>query len=334
MPVFNAGPALRLTIESILGQSLTSLEFVIVDDGSSDDSWAIVQEYAQRDGRIRATRFDHNQGHCAASNKAMELARADILCRQDQDDISLPQRLQSTVSTFEEHPDVGLVFGSYVGFWPDGHTKYVTASGTHSSFVTNLVFANAVCHTTAALRRSRIAGDCVYYRDVAGPQDYDLWVRLVAHTRAHPIGDLLAAYRNNVESMTSQFGGRENAASIAISHDQLRALLPDEALNYDDLEALRRLYACSLPLAAPRTTTERLFDAFEALRSAPGMDANDVDGMRRRWLRRALPYFGKHADRRDYGTLVTVAVRRDPVGAAAGLSEAARKLALRGTPDQ
>src|SRR3712207_1463638 len=107
MPVFNAEKYIRKSIESILNQTFKSFEFLIIDDGSRDNSAGIVRSYA--DSRIRFIQNDKNLGITATLNKGIELASCELIARMDADDFSYPQRLERQYAYFQKHPDCALV---------------------------------------------------------------------------------------------------------------------------------------------------------------------------------------------------------------------------------
>ena len=92
MPVFNGEQHIREAIESILGQTYSDFELLVVDDHSTDSTGEIVREYCERDARIRAARNQEAKGTVGALNTGLGLARGEYLARMDADDISLPTR--------------------------------------------------------------------------------------------------------------------------------------------------------------------------------------------------------------------------------------------------
>ena len=109
MPVHNALPHLDAAIESILGQSFTDFEFVILDDASTDGSSERLQYWASRDPRIRLLHAETNLGPVQSSNVVARAARGPLVARMDADDISCPERLADQVQLLRDYPDVGLV---------------------------------------------------------------------------------------------------------------------------------------------------------------------------------------------------------------------------------
>ena len=99
LPVFNAAPSISRAIQSILNQSLSDLELIVVDDGSTDDTWKIVTSI--QDPRIRAYRSPH-MGVAATANQALTYAKAPLVARMDADDYAYPQRLETQLRQLTE----------------------------------------------------------------------------------------------------------------------------------------------------------------------------------------------------------------------------------------
>src|SRR4051812_1768744 len=109
MPVHNAGRFLDAAIRSIVTQTFSDFEFVIVDDGSTDESVESLQVWARQDHRIRLVVNDRCLGHAAASNLSVSHARAAYVARMDADDISHPERLAREWKVISKAHDVALV---------------------------------------------------------------------------------------------------------------------------------------------------------------------------------------------------------------------------------
>ena len=106
MPVYNGEKYLKEAITSILLQTFDDFEFLIINDGSSDASVDIIQSF--RDPRIRLVHNDTNIGLIATLNKGLKLAHGKYVARMDQDDISLPRRLEKQTYFMDNNPDVGV----------------------------------------------------------------------------------------------------------------------------------------------------------------------------------------------------------------------------------
>lgn len=113
MPVYNSKEFVAESIESILGQSYSNWELIIVDDGSTDGSGAIIDGYSKADQRIKVVRNSQPSGFGgeAAANQAIKLARGKYIAKMDSDDVSLTERLTKEVEFLDENPDVFMVGG-------------------------------------------------------------------------------------------------------------------------------------------------------------------------------------------------------------------------------
>ena len=243
MPVYNGARYLDECVESVLRQSYTDLELVVVDDGSSDESWDILERAAAQDDRVVLHRHDRNQGHHVASNRAMALARGAYIARMDQDDVALPDRVAATVDFLDRHPDVGLVNSAYIRRRDGSDDRVRHPPTTHTALRMALVFGNRICHASVAVRATARDSGELSYADLPGPQDYDLWVRLLARVRGHTIATPLVVYREHGDTMTALFADEQPASAVAIADRQLASLVPDPRPTV--LAGVRRLHALS-----------------------------------------------------------------------------------------
>jgi glycosyltransferase involved in cell wall biosynthesis len=113
MPVYNAMPYLDIAVESILGQTYQSFEFVILDDASTDGSTQRLREWAKRDPRIRMLEEKVNLGPALSSQRVAKAAQAPIVARMDADDVSYPRRLEDQLDVLDRFPGTGVVGGLY-----------------------------------------------------------------------------------------------------------------------------------------------------------------------------------------------------------------------------
>src|SRR5262249_43045746 len=120
MAVHNGSPYLAECLASVLAQSLRDFEFLIVDDASTDDTPAVLDEHRRRDPRIRVLTNESRLGPYPSVNSALRIARGDAIARHDADDISPPDRLATQFAALESAPDVTLVTGAVEMFGESG----------------------------------------------------------------------------------------------------------------------------------------------------------------------------------------------------------------------
>lgn len=178
MAVYNGERYVRKAIESILEQTFSDFEFLIVDDGSSDGSGEILRAYP--DARIRVLTNAGNMGLSASLNRGLELSRGDYVARIDADDVSLPMRLQAQVKFLDTHSDIVLVGSKYETINASGHSMERVKVLTHPSAIRFcLLFDNPICHSSVMFRRRMVIEAGGYDPRVEVGQDFDLWNRLV-----------------------------------------------------------------------------------------------------------------------------------------------------------
>jgi glycosyltransferase involved in cell wall biosynthesis len=282
MPVYNGARYLNEALDSLLAQTEPAFEIVAVDDGSTDASWEILSQYSTRDPRVRPIRLPANAGHCVASNRAIQAATAPVILRHDQDDVALPQRLERTLDVFESDERVGFLTAGYLRWLPDGSLRPRHPPRGDAPLRTALHFGNVVCHATAAIHRHRVDESELEYHDVGGPQDYDLWVRLMATTRIATIDEVLAVYRQSEMAMTALYSDSIDKEAEAIS---TRVLEPVVGAYY--ATAVRALHRLERDAPADRRTIAALVRFYDAP-SHPQASARELAAARQIWIRRAV----------------------------------------------
>lgn len=238
MPVYNGESYLHEAITSILSQSFTDFEFIVIDDGSDDRSWEIIQSF--KDPRIRLERNGTNMGLIATLNKGIKLAKGDYIARMDCDDVSLPERLAKQVRYMEEHPEIG-VLGTWVEFIDEsGKIRGDWCMPTHPSLVGwSLIFGNCLAHP-AVIMRSKMVERLGYYQPEAlHVEDYDLWTRASFFTRIANLSEILLKYRIWQRSVSLQHTQTQQENDLRVMRAMIKRLLGSE-ISTKSLLCLRR----------------------------------------------------------------------------------------------
>jgi glycosyltransferase involved in cell wall biosynthesis len=221
MPVYNAERYLAQAVESILAQTFTDFEFLIVDDGSTDGSWAILERSAARDERIRLARILHG-GIVAARNHALGLATGEFCAVMDSDDVALPERFARQVEYLRAHPDVVCLGTGYISIdekdRPISNLSVVTDETEIQEFL--LSGACPIRAPSVMMRRSAVQAVGGYREEFSTAEDPDMWLRLGEIGRVVNIPDVLVKYRVHFQSVSSlhqqvQLGRMRNAARQA-----------------------------------------------------------------------------------------------------------------------
>lgn len=180
MCVFNAEKYIKESIESILSQTYNDLEFIILDDYSTDNTFNIIKEFEKKDDRIKIIKNNQNKGLTYSLNKAMEFAKGEYIARMDADDISHGERLKKQVSFLDNNDEI-IVLGTCgrnideAGI--DMGSRKVPITPGEIQKVLRVV--NPMIHPSVMFRKDAIkdiGGYNVNYRVV---QDYELWFRCI-----------------------------------------------------------------------------------------------------------------------------------------------------------
>jgi glycosyltransferase involved in cell wall biosynthesis len=266
MSVYNGERYLRESVDGILGQSFRDLEFVIVDDGSTDSTSSLLLECEASDSRVHVIRQQH-AGMVAGLIAGCSRARGRLLARIDADDVALPTRFEQQVAFLEAHPEVG-VLGTRVEVI-DGEGRVLRTSNPvrHHAFAAwKLLLWPSVAHPSVMMRRALLQ-DCGGY-DAAFEyaEDYELWTRLVEVTRFANLPEALTRYRVH-DGMTTR---RERRAMLEATHRIRRrflARLLDRDPSEEQCEWLERFESGSGQLDERRreTAVDLLFELHAAL---------------------------------------------------------------------
>ncbi len=207
MPVYNALPFLNESIKSILEQTFSSFEFVILDDASTDGSVELLREWARRDLRIHLHESKRRLGLSGSSNAVVAKTCARIVARMDADDIAHPDRLRRQWNIFEEHPHIALVGTLCNGIDATGREVRPRDRWRLVRRSTYIPFP----HGSAMFRREvfdRVGG---YDEASAGAEDQDLFLRMAACGRVVTLPDVLYSYRYHSNNATL-FNGKRAVA--------------------------------------------------------------------------------------------------------------------------
>lgn len=266
MPVYNCAPYLHEAIDSILGQTFTDFTLLIMDDGSTDDSGAIIANC--RDPRIRTAPNTHNQGLIATLNRGLDLVETPYLARMDGDDLCPPDRLEKQVRYMEANPHIGASSGN-VSFFGDADSAAATDYRTDpEEIAADMLFTPALGHGQCIIRMAAFKQHNIRYRPAyPHAEDWDLWRQAIRHMPLGNITDIIYHYRRHPGSVqerqsqaqkeTLERIHRENLTDLGLAftdgelarHIQVSAYrVPRTLEDYRAVEAwMRKLAACETP---------------------------------------------------------------------------------------
>ena len=229
MPVYNCELFIKEAIESILNQTYSDFEFLIIDDASTDQTISIIKKFS--DPRIQLIEKPLNTGYTNSLNHGLEIARGEYIARMDGDDISLPERLEKQF-IFMEANEAVVVCGTLYRII--GTDKICDHPSDHDAIKVKLISGCYIAHPTVMLRSEFIRGYNIQYDVEMEPaEDYDLWSRLVFMGKLANLNEVLFYYRVHENQTSSLYLKKQTTISKGIKLQMLKKLI--NSLTIDDL---------------------------------------------------------------------------------------------------
>src|SRR5579872_359540 len=239
LPVYNAARFLMSALDSILSQDFREFECIAINDGSTDQSPCLLEEYQKRDPRVRVV-HQRNIGLVETLNRGISLARAPLIARMDADDICLPGRFMTQMQYFKGRNDLGVLGGQIQLIDERGHllrTVDYPAGGKELELF--LYRGSPVAHPAVMLRKVAVQEAGLYRRAFKHAEDYDLWLRV--HEAGYAIENLkvpLIGYRQHTENVSVVHRREQALATLAAqcAHRSRFAGLGDPTANLEKLD--------------------------------------------------------------------------------------------------
>jgi len=203
MPVYNAARYLRAAIQSVLDQTYRNFELVVVDDGSEDESPAMLNEFAAADPRIKIVSRP-NTGIVGALNDGIAAASADLIARMDSDDLCEPERFEKQIAFLDANPDHVLVGSQVMMIDPEGASlcpKRDTEYSHEKIDAAHLAHRWPLVHPTIMMRKSALQAVGGYRRKYEWLEDLDLFLRLAEVGKIASVREQLLKYRVHPDSI-------------------------------------------------------------------------------------------------------------------------------------
>jgi glycosyltransferase involved in cell wall biosynthesis len=202
IPAYNSAAFLQQAIDSVLGQTYSDFEIIVIDDGSSDGTEAVARSFSDRVTYIK----QENKGVSAARNHGIKLARGQYVAFLDADDLWAPEKLAEQIPLFDMNPEIGLVYSD----WQVVSEHGVSEASFHSSrpaasgYVFNdLVRTGFILTSGTVVRRSCLADVGEFDETLSIAQDYDLWLRICYRWKVAVVNKALVAKRSWDGSLSS-----------------------------------------------------------------------------------------------------------------------------------
>lgn len=326
MSVYNGERYLQEAVESILNQSFTDFEFIIIDDGSTDGTWDILTGY--NDPRIVLLCNEQNIGLTRSLNRGLAVARGEYIARMDADDVSLPERLAVQVAFLEEHPDVGLVGSPPFVVDAQGGIKHVEPVPIDDLEIKwLLLFHNTFAHSSVMFRRNVLNAVGPYSAEKIVAQDYDLWVRIARNFTVTNIPLPLIHWRSRPTGISRSLTEAQSKYAMETSVANLFTLLENSTPPRALVEQLCHLGNARFASVDPATATqvvETLWLVYRVFAVRYQLHRPDNEKVRlkiRKWVRERIiglaGYWGEHGFRTLCWRLLCDLLRVEPRAAVA-----------------
>lgn len=235
LPVYNGETYLKAAVDSVLGQTLPNWELLIINDGSTDDSQTIIDEF--KDQRIRVLKQE-NRGLIATLNRGIAESRGELIARIDCDDEYLPEKLRHQVAFLENHPAVVALGTSFDVISSSGETVLTEwLLPQDNDLRRNLYWRNPFAHGSVMMRKTALENAGGYDPGYKHVEDYDLWRKLARQGELAGLGEVLYKWRANPQGVS-----RRNSREQSRTRNQILQQIWVEPLpNLSRREYKRRL---------------------------------------------------------------------------------------------
>jgi glycosyltransferase involved in cell wall biosynthesis len=208
--VFDRGSFIRETIESVLRQTYRNFEVIAIDDGSRDDSRAILESFGSSI-RIIEHPARTNRGQSASINLGLREARGDLIGMLDSDDLWLPNKLAIQVDYLDAHPHVGLVYGNGWAIDANGRRRYVIYQPGHRELSDPsrvLLDCYFFVPTNSLVRADIFQRIGCFDENLRAAQDHDMAIRIAEATKLAYVDALIFCYRRHADSISAKSAER------------------------------------------------------------------------------------------------------------------------------
>jgi glycosyltransferase involved in cell wall biosynthesis len=233
LPVYNCELYVQTAVESILNQTYTDFELLIIDDSSTDSTVSIIKKI--EDSRIQLIEKPINSGYTNSLNYGLQMAKGKYIARMDGDDISFPKRFAKQIAYLEANPEVVVCGTTYKII---GNDKPIVLPNDHEAIKMGLLWGNCIAHPSVMIRKKILDEYSIQYDTSKEPaEDYDMWVRLLSVGRLHNLQEVLLEYRIYDSQVSRKRAEDQKKNDVLVKFKMLQYLSIEwDSLEYEFLE--------------------------------------------------------------------------------------------------
>jgi glycosyltransferase involved in cell wall biosynthesis len=236
MPVYNCELYVREAIESILNQTFTDFELLIIDDASTDATATIVKTYT--DSRIQLIEKLVNTGYTNSLNQGLKIAKGKYIARMDGDDSCKPERFAKQLAYLEAHPECVLCA---TAFKIIGKDIYFKSPEKHDAIKLDFLECNPICHSSVMMRKETLDTHSITYDKTKEPaEDFAMWIQLSFLGELHILPEILVEYRVYDKQVSSERAEEQMKLALEMKFQLLSHL--DIELNSQEHQFLEKYF--------------------------------------------------------------------------------------------
>lgn len=253
LPVYNCELYIQTAVESILNQTFTDFELLIIDDASRDATVAILKNIP--DPRIQLIQKPKNSGYTNSLNYGLKIAKGEYIARMDSDDISHPERFAKQLAYLDTHPEV-VVCGTVYKIV--GNDKSISLPLDHEDIKIELLWGNCICHPSTMIRKNVLDQYAIQYDSTTEPaEDYHMWIQLLNFGKLKNLPEVFLEYRVYGNQVSRKRADEQKKSDIAAKFKMLQYLNIDwgsvereflerqfgktESITFKDLEVFKQI---------------------------------------------------------------------------------------------